>query len=259
MKILAVIQARCGSTRLPDKVLLPLEGRTVLEHVINRVKNSKKISDLIVATTTLKKDLKIVKLCETLKVKVFCGSENDVLDRFYFAAKPYSPKHIVRITADCPLIDSKIIDEVIEKHLKTNADYTSNVIEETYPDGEDVEVFTFKALRTAFNESVLPSEREHVTPYIKKHPELFKLVSVKHKKDLSKKRWTLDNAEDYEFIKKIYEKLYPLNNFFGINEILNFLEKNKYLEKINVRIIRNEGYKKSLKKEKFLLKKAKIA
>ena len=208
MKILGIIQARIGSTRLPNKVLLDLEGKSVLEHVILRLSRSKLISEVVVATTIKKQDLAIVRLCANRDFSVFCGSENDVLDRFYQVAKLFEPDHIVRITADCPLMDREIIDKVIQKHLAEDTDYTANILEATFPDGEDVEVFKFKTLIKAWRNASLSSEREHVTPYIRKHQELFKQANLVSLENLSTKRWTLDNKEDYEFIREIYKYLY---------------------------------------------------
>jgi spore coat polysaccharide biosynthesis protein SpsF len=252
--ILAVIQARLGSTRLPGKVLLGLEGKTVLEHVALRVKASRFVDKVIVATTLSPEDRKIVVLCKSCGIAVFCGSTEDVLDRFYQAVLPINPSHIVRITGDCPLMDPKVIDEVIKQHLAEKSDYTTNTLKETYPDGEDVEIFTFTALQKAWENARLSSEREHVTPYIRKNPVLFKLASVENKEDLGSKRWTIDNPEDYEFIKKIYKALYKKNNLFGADEILAFLKRNPELEKINQHIIRNEGYAKSLEDDKTMKK-----
>lgn len=251
MTTIAIIQARLGSTRLPGKVLLDLEGKTVLEHVIERVKASELINDVVVATTIRKEDLRIIKLCAGLGISVYCGSVDDVLDRYYQAARLFKADHIVRITSDCPLMDPMVIDEVIALHIREKADYTSNTIKETYPDGEDVEVFTFDALKKAWKNANLASEREHVTPYLRKNPA-FKKASLEFKKDLSHKRWTLDNPEDYEFIKLIYKNLYNKTQLFGMDEILKFIDKNPEVEKINKSILRNEGYLKSLKEDKTL-------
>jgi spore coat polysaccharide biosynthesis protein SpsF (cytidylyltransferase family) len=251
MKIIAIIQARLGSTRLPGKVLLDLEGRTVLEHVVRRVKSSKHVDDVIVATTINMDDLEIVKLCTNLGIRVYCGSEDDVLDRYYQTARRFKADHIVRITSDCPLIDPVVIDEVIKLHFLDEADYSTNTIKETYPDGEDVEVFTFEALKQTWKNANLASEREHVTPYLRKNPA-FKIASLESKKDLSNKRWTLDNPEDYEFIKLIYKNLYNKNQLFGMEEILKFIDRNPEVEMINKSITRNEGYLKSLKEDKTL-------
>jgi len=252
MKILGIIQARTSSTRLPRKVLLDLEGRTVLEHVISRVKSANLISQVIIATTIKKEDLKIVKICADVGVEVYRGSDQDVLDRYYQAARLLNPEHVVRITADCPLIDPKVIDKVIKLHLKEKADYASNTIKETFPDGEDVEIFRFETLKKSWENAKLLSEREHVTAYIKKNPELFNMSNLEYCKDLSNKRWTLDNPEDYEFMKIIYKNLYCKNNLFGIVEIIRFINKNPDIEKINQHITRNEGYLKSIKNDRVL-------
>ncbi len=251
MNIITIIQARLGSTRLPGKVLLGLEGRTVLEHVIGRVRSSKLANDVIVATTINKEDLEIVKLCASLGISVYCGSVDDVLDRYYQTARLFKADHIVRITSDCPLIDPKTIDDVVALHLSEKADYTSNTLKETFPDGQDTEIFTFNALKEAWKNANLASEREHVTPYIRKNPS-FKHVNLEYNEDLSQKRWTLDNPEDYEFIKLIYENLYKNNPFFGMKEILKFTNENPEIEKINNSLSRNEGYLKSLKEDKIL-------
>lgn len=250
MNTLAIIQARTGATRLPNKVLLKLEDKCVLEHVINRVKKSSLIDEVIVATTININDLKIINFCSERGIRVFCGSENDVLDRFYQAAKLFNPENIVRITADCPMIDPQIIDLVIKTHFDNKADYTSNTLKETFPDGEDIEIFKFNALKKAWIESKLTSEREHVTPYIRNNKELFKLSNVENTINLSDKRWTLDHEEDYKLIQFVYSKLYSKNNYFGMKEILELLKKYPEVEDYNKNIIRNEGYAKSLKEDK---------
>lgn len=245
MKNIAIIQARTGATRLPNKVLLDLEGRTVLEHVIDRVKQSKLIDDVIVATTISKQDLSIVKICADNNVSVFCGSENDVLDRYYQAARLFSPDNVIRITADCPLHDSDVIDTVIENHLNHFADYTSNVLEETFPDGLDCEIMKFSVLKEAWKLATLASEREHVTQYIIKNDK-YKKISVTDPNNHGDERWTLDTIEDYHFIKDIYRLLYKKNKFFRYNDIIQILEQNPELKKINGNSIRNEGLKKSI-------------
>ena len=252
MSTIAIIQARMGSTRLPGKVLLNLEDKTVLEHVVDRVRSSKQVDDVVVATTISKDDLRIVKLCANLGVSVYCGSEDDVLDRYYQAAKLFKAENIVRITSDCPVIDPKIIDDAITLHIKNDVDYTSNTLKVTYPDGQDVEVFTFSSLKTAWKDAKLASEREHATPYIRNNPEIFKHASLEYKEDLSQKRWTLDNAEDMEFLRLVYKYLYNKNPLFGMNDILALISEKPEIEKINQHIIRNEGYLKSLREDKTL-------
>lgn len=251
MEILAIIQARTGSTRFPGKVLLPLEDKTVLEHVVLRVKKSKKINKVLVATTTKRKDKKIADLCKKKGFNLFRGSSDDVLDRYFQASKLYKAKYIVRVTADCPMIDPQIIDKVIQEYFETRSDYIG-IEENSVPDGEDVEVFAFEALKFAWENARLASEREHVTPFIKKHPEKFKITLWKSDQILGDKRWTLDEPEDYKFLKIIFKKLYPKNPFFGVEEIIDFLKKNPEIEKINSHIGRNEGLQKSLREDRIV-------
>jgi len=252
MNTVAIIQARISSTRLPEKVLKIIEGKTVLEHVINRVRAAKNIDDMVVATTVKKEDLEIVKLCASLGISVFCGSEDDVLDRYYQTAKLFKAGHIVRITSDCPLIDPQIIEEVIELYFQKKADYASNTMPETFPDGLDTEVFSYKTLKKAWKNAKLSSEREHVTPYIRKYPNIFKIVNLKCEYNLNDKRWTLDEPEDFKFIKIIYKNLYLEDSLFGMIKILDFLKKNPEIGELNKNIIRNEGYLKSLEKDKII-------
>ena len=248
--ILAIIQERMGSTRLPNKVMKYLVDKTVLEHVVARVNKSQYINEIFVATTIDKNNLPLIQICSSRNIRIFCGSEEDVLDRYYQLAKLICPDHIVRITSDCPVIDPEIIDLIIQKHIKSNCDYTSNTLEASYPDGLDTEVFSFSALQKAWQEANLLSEREHVTPYIKNHPEIFSHNSILSKINYANKRWTLDTTQDFEFLKSIYENLYYTNNFFGMNDILYLINNQPSLEKINANIIRNEGYFKSVEKDK---------
>ncbi len=250
MKASAIIQVRCGSTRLPGKALLKVLDKTILEYVVERVKKAETVDQVIIATTKNKDDLKIAELAGNIGISVYRGSENDVLDRFYKTAHSLGLKHIVRITADCPLIDPIVIDSVVDSYFRTKADYSSNTLEETFPDGEDAEVFSFKALSIAWKNAALSSEREHVTPYIRNHPDIFKLVNVKSAENLYGKRWTLDRNEDFDFIKTILEALYPHNPYFSMQDVLKFLKDNPSLEKMNKDIVRNEGYLKSLKEDR---------
>ena len=249
MRVTAIIQARVGSTRLSKKILRKIKGKTVLEHVLNRVKAAKNIKNVIIATTLNREDLEIVKICSNLGISVYCGSEDDVLDRYYQASRIFNIEHIVRITSDCPLIDPEIIDAVVDLYFANDADYATNALLETFPDGEDVEVIKHSALKMAWENARLISEREHVTPYIKKNPHLFKIVNLEHKPSLGNKRWTLDREEDFEFIRIIYDNLYDINPLFGMEEILHFLEEHPEIEKLNNGIIRNEGYLKSLRED----------
>lgn len=247
--IVAVIQARTDSTRLPGKVLVNLKDKPVIEHVYNRVSASNLIHKTFVATTTLDSDNKLSQFCKNNNINLFRGSADDVLDRYYQLCKSLDVEHIVRITADCPVIDPRVIDYVIKIHLKGDFDYTSNTLEVPYPDGQDVEVFKFSSLEKAWKESILFSEREHVTPYIKFNEGIFNIKKVFLEEDCSFYRWTLDEKEDLELIEVFYEKLYDKNPFFGMEDLILLNKENKDLLNINKMHIREEGYKKSLKND----------
>lgn len=223
MKVSAIIQARMGSTRLPGKVLMTLCGDYVLTHVIRRVERCRLIDEVIVATTDKIEDDIIEKHARSLNINTYRGSEENVLDRYYNAAKNSKANIIVRITSDDPLIDYEVIDKVIENIMNEKTDYSCNNIPKTYPLGLDCECFTFEALEYAWKNAREPEELEHVTPYIRKHDELFRKSTLVYKKDLSKLRWTLDTIEDYKNISNIYDNLYKKNKFFLMDDILNFI------------------------------------
>jgi spore coat polysaccharide biosynthesis protein SpsF (cytidylyltransferase family) len=250
MNIAAIIQARTGSTRFKNKTFAELEGKPLLWHIINRIKKAKHIQDIIIATTTNKEDGKIEDFAKENNIKIYRGSENNVLDRFYQAAKKFNVNIIVRITADDPFKDPKVIDKAIEIFLKENYDYVSNTVKPTYPEGIDVEVFSFSSLKKAWNDAEKISEKEHVTPYIWKNPNIFKTYNFEYKEDLSNLRWTIDYKEDYEFAKEVYKRLYKKDKIFYMEEILELLKKEPELSKINQDIVRNEGYQKSLEEDK---------
>jgi glutamate-1-semialdehyde aminotransferase/spore coat polysaccharide biosynthesis protein SpsF (cytidylyltransferase family) len=249
-KITAIIQARMSSTRLPQKILLKVLKKTLLEYTVERANQAKRIKEVIVATTTNPADQPVVNLMKKLGIKFYRGSENNVLDRYYQTAKKFKIQHIARLTSDCPIIDPQVIDQIAKKYFDSQADYCSNTLKETFPDGQDVEIFSFKALSQAWKNAKLSSEKEHVTPYLKKHPKKFKLVNLKHSHNLNNKRWTVDESADFKFIKIVIQNLYPQNPNFSMTDILKFLQKNPRIEKINQSIIRNEGYLKSLMAEK---------
>lgn len=252
MKADVIIQARLGSTRLANKVLLEILGKAVLEYVVERVRMAEGVKTVVVATSTKAEDSRIEELAVRLGVKSYRGSEEDVLDRFYQAARFYNLRHIVRITADCPLIDPRVIDDVVGHYFSTGADYCSNTLERTYPDGEEVRVFGFKTLEKTWREARLLSEREHVTPYMEKNPNIFKLANLKNSINTGDKRWSIDEKEDFEFIKIILENLYPKRRDFHMKDVLEFLRANPAAENINKHIIIDEGYIRSLKKDKVI-------
>ncbi len=247
--IFAILQARVSSTRLPGKVLKPILGVPMLLRQIGRIKRAKKIDSLLVATSTEKSDDAIEHLCTSNAVPCFRGSLDNVLDRFYQAAVQYKPEHIVRLTGDCPLIDSEVIDKTIAYHLSGGYDYTSSALEPTFPDGIDVEVFTFDALVQARQEAQLPSHKEHVTPFIYEQPWRFKLGSFKNTENLAGLRWTVDEPEDFKLITIIYEALYPAKADFTMHDILELVNARPELKSINSRFIRNEGMLKSKQKD----------
>jgi len=249
--ITALIQARLGSTRLHGKTLMLIEGKSLLCHLVKRIKASRYVNDIVIATTTNERDNAIVEFAKAENLKFYCGSEDDVLDRFYQASVLYGLEAIVRVTPDCPMLDPDVMDIVISKFSEGNYDYVSNVITPTFPDGLDTEVFSFQSLEKAWHEARLPSEREHVTAYILKHPELFRQFNVKREgEDLSWMRWTVDTRDDYDFVCKIFELLYHPNEIFHMEDVLALLKENPQLLKINSGILRNEGYKISLLKDK---------
>lgn len=219
MKIVTIIQARMGSSRLPGKVLMDLGGGTVLSRVVQRSSRSKLATQTIVATTFLAKDDVVASECKRLGVAVFRGSEANVLDRYYQAALQHEAAIVVRVTADNPLVDPDLIDDVVRAILASHADYVNNRSPRFYPQGLDVEAFTFVALEQAWRQAKKQYEREHVTPYFYEHPELFDCVSVRGPFDCSHHRWTLDTAEDLCVIREIYSRL-SNSDKFSWNEAL---------------------------------------
>lgn len=251
---LIILQARMSSSRLPNKVLMPILGKPMLTHQIERLSTLKIPHKLIIATSTNASDDPIASLCaqlpQQLHVDCFRGSLNDVLARYYHTAIKFngdnSIKNIVRLTGDCPLIDSNIIEQVFNLFITSNVDYCSNCAPATLPDGLDVEVFSFAALESAYKLAKKTVEREHVTLFIRNNPHLFTLNNYYHQPDLSHYRWTVDEPCDFELVTKIYQALYPSNPNFLLSDILNLLQAKPELNEINQHIMRNEGLLKSL-------------
>lgn len=236
MRITAIIQARTGSTRLPGKVLEDLAGQPVLAHVIERARRAKTLDNVVVATTELPADDVIVRLCEERGWPYFRGSEEDVLDRYYRAALTFKADAIVRITSDCPLIEPEIIDKVVSEFLSgyPELEYVSNNIKRTFPLGLDTETVSFNALEKAWREDHNPAWREHVTIYILRHPEKFKMRNITSGGDYSYMRWTVDTVEDLNFIRRIYHHFQ--NDNFHWREVLHLLEMHPEWLKINQHI-----------------------
>jgi spore coat polysaccharide biosynthesis protein SpsF len=244
---IAVLQARLGSTRLPGKVLMDLAGAPLLVRVIERARAIPGLDQVVLATTTAEHDRPLLDLAQAHGVAAFAGSEDDVLDRYYQAAQQFQADVIVRLTADCPLLDPAVSALVLDRFWRGTVDYVSNTQPPTYPDGLDTEVFSFATLARAWREATLSSEREHVTPYIWKHPEKFRLAAVKNDIDLSALRWTVDEAPDLEFVRAVYARLYQAGQPpFGLAEVVALLDRATDMPRANAAIARNAGYQKSL-------------
>lgn len=238
MKTVAIIQARMGSTRLPGKVMKKILDKTVLEHVVTRVKQAKEIDEIVIATTVKADDNVIVEEAKRLKVKFFRGSEEDVLSRYYYAAKENGADTVVRITSDCPLIDPKIVDEIVKYYKRNKYDLLtnagSNISQRTYPRGLDTEVFAFKELEDAYIKAKEIYQREHVTPFIYENSD--DIFYYKNDIDYSKHRWTLDTEEDFRLITNIYEELYRGKHDFYFKDIIELFERMPELFNINEHI-----------------------
>ncbi|UCD55373.1 MAG: glycosyltransferase family protein [Candidatus Omnitrophota bacterium] len=245
MKIGAIVQARYSSTRLPGKILKELpsgSGITVLDQVIRRLKRSKKINEIIVSTSLEKSADRILAVAKREGVGYFRGSKENVLSRYYLSAKRNNLDLIVRICSDCPCIDPGVIDSVIEKHIKKNADYTSNTLERTYPRGLDTEVFNFDILEKTYKNAKKKYEKEHVTPYICENPTLFKISPVTAPKKLYGPdiRITLDTNEDYALLCAVYSFLYTRNKYFTASDIIRLFKKKPWLKLINKNVIQKK-------------------
>lgn len=250
MKYLVLIQARCGSTRLRNKVLMPLADKPVLLWTVRGIQRSKYVDEIVVVTSMEKDNLQIIKLCAEHNIRIFVGSEADVLDRYYQAAKLFQPEYVIRITGDCPLIDAGLLDLAIEQ-LEEETDYMG-MLSETFADGLDTEIFKFAALKDSWKYAVLKSQREHVTQYIIHHPEIYHLQDfVSPVGNFGEKRWTLDEPEDYELLQHICNYLVTQKEFNYVS-VLNYLKEHPELESLNAKFARNEGLKKSLEQDEVL-------
>ncbi|MFH1310753.1 MAG: glycosyltransferase family protein [Candidatus Omnitrophota bacterium] len=244
--ILAIVQARMASTRLPGKVMKEVLNKPLIQYLLERLSLSTRIDKIILATSLNKENDLLSAFVDKLGFNVFRGSENDVLDRFYLAAKEYCPKSIVRVTGDCPLIDAGICDDLINFYEKENADHAHLSLD--FAEGLDCEIFSFSALEMSCQNAKLKSEREHVTPYIKNHPEIFKLKFLNNKRDDSFYRITVDNEEDFDVVKAIMEH-FSKNPAVRWPEIKDFLNLHHDIMAINSHIERNEGFRISLEQD----------
>lgn len=235
MKIGVIVQARMGSTRLPGKVMYKLSGKEVLWHVVERLKESKYVNDVIIATTEKQQDEVIETFCAQHNVLCYRGDELDVLKRYYDAAKFNKLDIIVRVTSDCPLIDSSIVDKLIETLIEGNLEYVSNSFEKTYAKGLECSAFTLKALERCMKEAVKPEHREHVVLYMRENPTLFATTGIRNTKDESDFRITLDEEDDYKLLSIIYDQLYIENEIIPIEHALEFITNNN-LKTLNAHV-----------------------
>lgn len=239
--ILAILQGRFSSTRLPGKVLAELHGEPMIMRQVERVRRSELISQLVVATSDDSSDDALVDILQDAGVAVRRGPLDDVVERFGAVVDEFQPDTIVRLTADCPLTDPDIIDLVISQHIESGADYSSNALTPTFPDGLDVECIRAAAFAELRGSQLTAAEREHVTLGIYSHPEIFSLHSVEQSPDLSSLRWTVDVPEDLDFVRWVYRSLFAENPSFGQEEILEFLDENPEMSRTDDVVARNSG------------------
>ncbi|MBX3006540.1 MAG: glycosyltransferase family protein [Melioribacteraceae bacterium] len=238
-----IIQARMGSTRLPGKILKPLSGKPMLLHVYERLQKSAYINQTIIATTDLSEDDTVENFCALNNIKCFRGSSDDVLSRYYHTAHKYNCEVIIRITADCPLIDPFIIDKMIlefENNID-KVDYLSNTLIRSFPRGLDTEIFKLNALARAFNNATSTFDREHVTPYIYNNHEIFRLINFANEIDLSAHRWTVDTIEDFNLVEIIYNKLFETTSIFLLDDILELFRQDPSLFDINKSVMQKNN------------------
>ena len=247
-KISLIIQARLGSHRFRRKVLSKIKDKTMIEHVIERVKLAKNVDQIILCTTKNSEDKILLGIAKKLKIFSFAGDENDVVSRYFHSAKKFNADPIIRITGDCPLIDPNLITKMLQIFFSKKVDYLSNTIIPTFPNGLDVEIFTFNTIEKIYQNAYLKSDKEHVTSYIKNHPQEFKIYNYKNNIDLSDLRLTVDEKEDLKLIRKIFT-LNDDKSKLLLKDILKIISKNPEISKINSKYTRNKGYLDSLKKD----------
>lgn len=244
MIVNAIIQARCGSSRFPNKVFANIVGKPLIWHVVNRLTYAKTINNIVIATTTNPKDDKIEMWCQENGINVYRGKENDVLNRYYCASLAYPSDIIVRITADDPFKEPAIIDKIVTKLIKEKYDHVTNNFPPSFPEGLDSEAFTFSALKESEESAADAFEREHVTQYIYHNPGKFKIGNISSVQNLSFLRWTIDRDLDFEMVKTIYAKRAPENNgILLMDEILEIIDRNPEIATINTDVERSDMYK----------------
>ncbi|MBI4833602.1 MAG: glycosyltransferase family protein [Planctomycetes bacterium] len=248
--ILCVLQVRMGSTRLPKKAVKKIMGKPMLWYMYQRLKAARLVDKIVIATTTQKEDYVIIKFAKQNHYDWYDGSENDILDRTYQAAKKFTSDAVVRVTGDCPLIDPEVIDKIVEYYLKhkNKVDYVSNVIKPTYPDGLDAELFTSSLLEKLRLKLKDAFWREWVSSYVRKYHDKSRLANIENKTDLSALRWTVDYPEDFKFVSEVFKCLYNKKRIFLMRDILNLLETHPELIEINKKYSRDSAYFEALKK-----------
>ena len=242
MKVNAIVQARCGSTRLPEKVFALIDGKPLIWHVVMRLKQAKKVDEIIIATTDNARDDVIETWCRENNVLCFRGNEDDVLNRYYEASRHFPSDVVVRITADDPFKEPEVIDEVIDTLLDGDYDLVTNNFPPSFPEVLDCEAFYFKVLEEMEKKSEDSFEREHVTQYVYRNPDKYKIGNVACEKQLSHYRWTIDNIEDLQMVNAIYEKRHGQGTLL-MEEILDIIEKNPEISDINATVKRSDMYK----------------
>lgn len=257
--IIGILQARTKSSRLPQKVLRKIKDKTLLELYINRIRKSRLIDNIIIATTTEPEDNIIENLAKKIKIDCFRGSENDLIDRYYQCAKKYNADIIVRLCSDDPFVDYQIVDRAIQIFKDNQADFVTNHFDPTYPEGLDIEVYSIGALEKSWQEAKLLSEREHVFPYVQNNQDQFKIINFTQDKDYSHLRWTIDYECDYEMTKVIYDYLYGKKPIFLQEDILQLLEKHPEISEINAHIKRKEGVNLTKANDRIMKRKHKSA
>lgn len=240
-RVVGILQARTSSTRLPGKVLKPILGRPMLARQLERLVRCTALDELLVATSDEPNDDPIEALCRSIGAACFRGKLDDVLDRFYRCAQGAGADHVVRLTGDCPLADPAVIAELVDFYFRRDVDYASNCRPPSLPDGLDAEIFSFKALAEAWSEASDPHAREHVVPFIVRQPQRFAAANWSYTEDLSTLRWTVDEPEDFAFVTKVYEHLYPAKADFGMGDVLALLRRHPELTGMNSRFERNQG------------------
>lgn len=255
--VVTIVQARMGSSRLPGKVLAEIGGRPMLAHVMERAASIPGVEKVMLATSVDPRNEPLLALAASMGIEAYAGSESDVLDRYYQAANKIGADVVVRVTADCPLLDPHVSGLVVSCFMRGDVDYASNAHPATYPDGLDTEVFAFSALDRAWREAALPSEREHVTPFIWKRTDIFRTANVTNDVDLSAFRWTVDNPEDLELVRAIDNRMHMLGRLsYGLLDIIQLLREEPELSNLNRHVPRDAGYAKSVAQDEEQMQRA---